>query len=230
MPALGGPAAHREARARETGFDRVATVYQALEYLAFGRALERARFCHVPHLRICQDVLVIGEGDGRFLARLLKAAPHARVRSIDGSQRMIARAKQRLSPADRERVCFECVDLRDLTFAPAAHDAIVTMFVLDCFPHHEATALAHRLAHSLRPGGVWAFADFAIPATGWRRWRAIVWTRTLYAFFRWQAALPPLEEILLGIGLRPSVAATFQHGLLRAVLYVKAPAPLAPGI
>src|SRR5690606_35643402 len=47
------------------GFVRVARIYHALERLAFGRALERARFALLPALAGCRDVLVLGDGDGR---------------------------------------------------------------------------------------------------------------------------------------------------------------------
>ena len=120
-------------RPRAKTFDRVAGVYRLLEYLAFGRALESARLCHVERLRECREILVIGEGDGRFLERLLAVAPHAHVRCIDVSAAMLALAERRLDAAARARVSFECADARTAVVQPQAYDAVATMFVLDCF-------------------------------------------------------------------------------------------------
>lgn len=208
-------------------FDRVAGIYQALEYLAFGRALEQARLRYLERLRDRRHVLIVGEGDGRFLERLLAVAPQARVRCVDSSAAMLARAANRLDPAARARVAFACADVRVADIPPRTYDAVVTMFVLDCLSAVEVTGVVQRLAEGLQPEGVWLFADFAIPTRGWQRLRAELWVRTLYLFFRWQTGLearqlPPSEDILRGAGFRLLDSTTLQHGLLRSALYVPA--------
>jgi ubiquinone/menaquinone biosynthesis C-methylase UbiE len=205
-------------------FDRVAGIYQLLEYVAFGRTLEAARFRYLERLKDCRQILVVGEGDGRVLQRLLRLAPHASVRCIDSSAAMLARAERRLDHPARARVSFECADARTVAVPAMAYDAVVTMFVLDCFSPVEVVRLVERLAGGLRPDGLWLFSDFSIPASGWRRLRAELWVRCLYAFFRWQTGLavrelPPSEEILRDAGFRVLESTTFQHGLLRTALY-----------
>jgi SAM-dependent methyltransferase len=211
-------------------FDRLSGIYRALEYLAFGRTLEVVRFRYVEKLRQCRDIVIIGEGDGRFLVRLLEVARDARVRCIDSSPAMLARAARAVSAADCARVSFEQTDVRTACFEPGSCDAVVTLFVLDCFTSDDVVAVVRRLTASLRPGGLWLFGDFVIPASGWRRLRATVWVSSLYAFFRWQTglpvrSLPPSEAILIGSGLSPVTTATFQHGLLEAILFRSAPPP-----
>ena len=49
--------------------DRIARSYRWLEYAAFGVALERARFDFLRCAAEARRVLILGEGDGRFLAR-----------------------------------------------------------------------------------------------------------------------------------------------------------------
>lgn len=208
-------------------FDRVAGIYQLLEYAAFGRALEAARFRYLDRLKDCRQILVAGEGDGRFLERLLSIAPDAHVRCIDISAAMLARAEHRLDRDQRARVSFECADVRSVEVAPQAYDAVVTLFVLDCLTPDEVFRLVARLAGGLRPSGLWLFSDFSIPARGWRRARARLWVGFLYAFFRWQTGLavhevPPCEDILSAAGFSVLEDATFQHGLLRTVLYARA--------
>jgi ubiquinone/menaquinone biosynthesis C-methylase UbiE len=207
-----------------TNFDRVADAYRLLEYLAFGQSLETARFCHLPALHACRNVLIVGEGDGRFLVRLLRLVPDVRVRVLDSSERMLALAAERVTAIDRDRVSFECVDVRTAGVKASAYEAIVTLFVLDCFSADDVARLVHRLERSLQAGGLWLFADFVAPPRGWRRWRAAIWIRALYAFFGWQTGLPvrrlpPSEQILSSVGLRPESTSLFQHGLLASVLY-----------
>jgi SAM-dependent methyltransferase len=211
-----------------TSFDRIAGIYRALEYVAFGRALEAARLQYVDRLRACRHVLIVGDGDGRFLERLVQVAPEARIRSIDSSAAMLARAAGRLDPAARARVAFECADIRSAAIPLGAYDAVVTMFVLDCLTPAEVAQVVRSLAGGLESGGVWLFADFVIPPRGWRRLRARVWIRALYLFFRWQTGLaadrlPPSEQILDAAGLHRMTSTSLQHGLVRTAVYVATP-------
>ncbi|MEO8196030.1 MAG: class I SAM-dependent methyltransferase [Thermoanaerobaculia bacterium] len=195
-----------------------------MERLAFGGALERARFAHVDALRTCRSILLLGDGDGRFLERLLAAAPGARVHSVDASAAMLALAAARVAPADRVRVKFENADARTIALPLAAYDAVATLFFLDCFTPEETRALVTRVAGSIRPGGQWLFADFAVPEGGWRRCYSRVVVGGLYAFFRWRARisarrLPDSERTIAGAGFRAEVSSTLAQGLLRSVLF-----------
>jgi len=206
-------------------FDRLARGYPALERLAFGRDLERARFRHLDRLRDCRDILLLGDGDGRCLARLVGIAPEARIHSVDSSPAMLARAAARIGPADaRSRVRFEAADARSVRLPADRYDAVVTFFFLDCFRPEEVAELVPRVAASLRPAARWLYADFALPPAGWARWRARLWLAVLYAFFRWQTKitarrLPPSEDIIERTGFRREALCEFQGGLVRSVLF-----------
>lgn len=208
----------------EANFDSVAAIYRLLEYAAFGRALERARFRYLDRLQACRDILIIGEGDGRVLERVLRLAPQASVRCIDSSAAMLERAGARLDPDVRGRVTFEHADARSVVIPPDTCDAVVTLFVLDCFSPHDLTRLVERLLAGLRASGLWLFADFVIPEQGWPRVRARAWITFLYAFFRWRTGLPvrelpPSEEILRAAGLHLTESTTMRGGLLRTSVY-----------
>jgi len=206
------------------GFDRLAGSYRALEWLAFGNDLERARFAWLPALAERNSILVLGEGDGRCLARLLALAPQARVHCVDSSPGMLARARARLSEADARRVEWECADARAVALAPGRYDAVVTLFFLDCFSAADVGRLVARVGAALQPGACWLFTDFVLPESGWRRCRARAWLGLLYGFFRWQTRLgarelPPSEAILAAAGWRPDQRRDFQAGLLRAAIF-----------
>src|SRR5437660_724241 len=52
-------------------FSFIARPYRFLEHLALGRALERTRLHFLSAVSHQAQALVLGDGDGRFLARLL---------------------------------------------------------------------------------------------------------------------------------------------------------------
>lgn len=212
-------------------FDRVASIYRALEYLSFGRALEHARFTGLHRLAGCRDILVLGEGDGRCLAQLLRVAPAARVHCVDASAAMIARARARVADRDLPRVTFEQADARVVELPIGHYDAVVTCFFLDCLSPAEVEALIQRIAPSLRPGARWLFADFAVPAHGWRRviFQPIV--RGLYLFFKWRTGLkvtrlPPSEALLEQHGWRTVNQREFRRGLIRQVVLERTCSPV----
>ncbi len=212
-----------------SGFDRLARPYRALEYAAFGRDLERARFAFLSRLAGCRDILLLGEGDGRCAARLAGIAREARILCVDSSPGMIARASRRISPADAARVTFLCADALEYSPEPGAFDAAATLFFLDCFDEEGVEAVVARVGRGLRPGARWLFADFVLPGGGMARLRARAWLTVLYAFFRAgtglrTSALPPSERVLERAGWSLAEAREFQGGFVRSAVYAR-PAP-----
>ena len=97
--------------------DRLARWYRWLEYLGWGRGLERRREQFLPETSDARHVLMLGEGDGRFLAAFLRANPHAEVDYVDLSVGMLALAEKRAGAAATGRVRFHHADARDLAVA-----------------------------------------------------------------------------------------------------------------
>ena len=209
------------------GFDRVAAVYHLLEYAAYGRQLQRARVAHLGALSHCRTILIVGDGDGRCLEMVLRVAPEATITSIDASRAMQAMARRRVEAAGAGgRVTFECADIRRTALPSAHYDAVVTMFVLDCFQPDEAAAVVQRLAAAVTRRGQWLFADFAVPARGWRRLHGQIQVALLYAFFRWQTGmaaseLPSSEALIEGQGFRCRDVLARRAGSIRSVWFAR---------
>lgn len=203
---------------------RLASWYRWIEYAAFGKGLERRRFAFLSRLADCHRVLILGEGDGRNLARLLAAAPIAHCDVVELSPEMIALAKTRVG--DSDRVTFRCADAL-LAEWPADHyDAIVTNFFLDCFREDEARRLMRQLATALKPNGIWLIGEFAIPLKGWQRLQAQIWIWTMYRFFGVTTglrakALPPIEALMREAGMRRIERAQERAGMMISEVWIK---------
>jgi len=184
--------------------DPLAHWYRWLEYAAFGRALERCRFAYLNRLADLQSILILGEGDGRALERMLDISLAARIDVVEVSSRMIGLAQRRIAGSTRVRFIQE--DASSIRFQPLTYDAIVTCFFLDCFSEPEACELIERLSQALIPNGIWLMSDFAIPALGWRHWHAKFWITAMYGLF-WLTtdlrvgSLPPIAALLSRAGL-----------------------------
>ena len=210
-------------------FDRLARWYHVLEFMAFGRDLERARFEFLDRLSGSREILLLGEGDGRCAERLARLAPSARILCVDSSQRMIERASRRVGGGlSCSRVTFKCGDVHSFTPEFGRFDAVATLFFLDCFDAVGVASIVARMDASLRPGALWLFADFALPLRGMALFRARVWLRVLYSFFRLSTGLsvsklPPSENVLTRSGWSRIACRDFQWGLIRSAVYSRNP-------
>ncbi len=79
----------------EPNFNPIARPYRWLEYLTLGKALENCRIHYLPQLLDRRHALVIGDGDGRFLAQLLTHNPSLHADAVDTSATMLHLLLQR---------------------------------------------------------------------------------------------------------------------------------------
>ena len=175
--------------------DPLARWYRWLEYAGIGRALERRRFEFLPEVGDARRVLILGEGDGRFLAAFLRVNGHAEIDVVDNSAEMLAAACRRAGQsldmdAVARRVRFHHADARAWPLPVAVrYDLIVTHFFLDCFGDEEVEELVRRCAESAAQGCRWLVSEFRQPARGLAAWRARVWIGGLYRLFGWATGL-----------------------------------------
>jgi SAM-dependent methyltransferase len=150
--------------ASPANFDRIARPYRWLEYLTFGPMLERCRFYRIPQLTSARRALVLGDGDGRFLARLLAANPSLHADAIDQSPAMLRLLESRAeSIGARTHVHIHRGDA--LAFQPSeTYDLVATHFFLDCLSTEQVQTLASRIRPHLAPNAIWIVSEFAIPS------------------------------------------------------------------
>lgn len=210
----------------EPNFDRVAALYRWAEYLALGPLLQRTRTALLPQLSAPHRVLVLGDGDGRFLEQLLLRFQDCDVLAVDTSAAMLERLRRRCersSPKASTRL--RTLRQNMLTVdAPADTDLVVTHFVLDCLSQNDVDSLVARLAPRLTTGGLWLVSDFALPANRLLRPVGALYIRALYLAFRIltglrNQALPDPGRSLDSSGFVCIARRTFLCGLLYTELW-----------
>ncbi|WP_158823439.1 class I SAM-dependent methyltransferase [Granulicella sp. S156] len=166
----------------EPNFDSVAHLYRWAEYLSLGPLLQHTRVHFLPQLSACRSAFVLGDGDGRFLARLLAQNPSLHALAIDTSATMLELLQKRCAPASSR---LRLQQTSALTAAPPDDvDLIVTHFFLDCLTQIEVDELAKRIATQSQPETLWLLSDFQVPPSGAARPLARLYIRALYFAFR----------------------------------------------
>ena len=207
---------------RKPNFDRLARVYQTLEYLTFGPLLDRTRTHFLPELRDARRALVFGDGDGRFLACLLAQNPALEADAVDLSPCMLAQLEHR-SASSADRLHLHCADA--LEFVPRfVPDLVVTHFFLDCLTSAQVARLARQITERMSPGALWLVSEFRVPPRGAARLLARMLIRSLYLAFRILtglrvARLPDYTVVLTSSGLTRFAYRDRLFGILRTELW-----------
>jgi SAM-dependent methyltransferase len=174
-------------------FDRLAPHYEWIEKLTYGGLLQWCRTAFLGELGPVAWVLVLGEGNGRFLKAFLETNTTAMVDVVEASPAMVELAKRRISilPGALERVNWIIADARRFEPTHEAYDLVVTNFFLDCFPPIVLSSLVECLALGLRPGGRWLVGDFRCPPRGlFRKLASQAVLRLMYAAFTLVTRIP----------------------------------------
>jgi ubiquinone/menaquinone biosynthesis C-methylase UbiE len=197
--------------------DSIARLYRWVEYAMFGSALQRRRVAFLPEVAGARRVLVLGDGDGRFLEKLVKQNPRAGFDYVDLSGRMLDLARGRAGTA---RVTYHQADALEIALPERGYDLVVTHFFLDCFAESGAARLVERVAHAACPRTRWLVSEFRRT-----RWSPPV-LAGLYLFFRITTGLKTRRLIdhhplLAQQGFQMLRAESAWLGLLASELWVR---------
>ncbi len=221
---------------KAANFDPIAKPYRWLEYLTLGPALQRCRTYFLPSLALQNNALVLGDGDGRFLARLLSLNSHLEADAVDSSAAMLQLLRhncETASPSAAPRLHTHKVDARN--FQPArTYDLVVTHFFLDCLTQSDLKDLVERIVPAMSPQALWLLSDFRIP-DGLFHLPAQLLIRGLYLAFRVLTGLrtmrlPDHKVALTRAGLIPTAVRTSLYGLLTTEVWHLQPPRICPTI
>ncbi len=173
---------HDLAQSQPANFNRLAQIYRWAEWFTFGPMLSKCRNVFLPEMESRQSALVIGDGDGRFTARLLQQNPHIFVEAIDSSEAMLLELTRR-AKSNAGRLKMRNVDAVEFIPASPEYDLVVTHFFLDCLSTDEVARLAARLRENVAEGALWVVSEFAVPKTRYGRLVAKPLIAALYRAF-----------------------------------------------
>ncbi len=177
---------------RAPNFNSLARPYRWMEWFSFGPWLWLTRIAFLGKLTECRRALVLGDGDGRFTARLLGQNRGVSIDAVDASSAML-KALHRRAGAEAGRVRNHLADIREwqpaTNGAASAYDLIVTHFFLDCLTTAEVEALAARLRAAVAPSALWVISEFAVPEGWLGRLIARPLIAGLYLAFGWLTGL-----------------------------------------
>ena len=171
-------------RAAVANFDRVARIYRWVEYLALGPLLKRTREKFLPQLTGARRALLLGDGDGRFAAALLRCAPEVHLHAVDSSAAMLRLLHRRCARDGNDtRATVEQGSVLGMG-ARSSYDLVTTHFLLDCLTQNEVEALTTQLATQVSPGCLWVVSEFGMPRGRLSGLVAAWYIRLLYLGFR----------------------------------------------
>lgn len=200
-------------------FNSLATIYRWMEWLSFGPWLGWCRSAFLNRVRDRRRALILGDGDGRFTARLLRQNPDIQIDAIDASPAML-RALIRRAGRERLRLRTETSDARLWhPSAQARYDLVVTHFFLDCLTTDECAALAAKLRPVAEDHALWIVSEFSVPPAGPQKIFAQAIVDALYQAFAWMTGLtlrrlPGYESALRAAGFSLAKRRDWMTGLL----------------
>lgn len=213
--------------AAQPNFDSLARTYRWMEYLSFGPLLERCRFHLLSECTDARRALVLGDGDGRFTARLLAINKKVTIDAVDSSAAMLAKLHRSARRADLNvelRLRTIHADLRQWMPDTNDYDLVVSHFFLDCLTDDGVEALVERTLPHLSQDAHWLISEFAIPDGRCRRACAHLLIRTLYFVFARMTRLrvkhlPDYAASMQRHGFRRGQHASFLGGLLTGEIW-----------
>jgi hypothetical protein len=209
-------------------FDTLAPHYRWMEWLLAGGKLQRCRTAFLREVKDARNVLLLGEGNGRFLVPFARANRSAQITIVDASAGMLRQTQRRVASlgpqGNPERIEYVHADVLAWSRPERSFDLIVTNFFFDCFRAEQLEALMPRLASSAAANAQWLVSDFRVPQRGFARWRARWIVAVMYGFFRIVTRLParvlaPVDSLLQSAGFELRERRISEWGLLHTDLW-----------
>jgi SAM-dependent methyltransferase len=165
-------------------FDCLSQVYRWMEYFSFGPYLQQCRRLRVAEMSACKRALVYGDGDGRFLAELVRRVPKIRATTVDASNKMLDRLARRLPSEAQVRLLHaDALECEPVGFPDGPFDLVISHFFLDCFNEAEIASLVAHVNVLVEKTALWVVSDFAIPPRRPARLLGMLIVRGLYLAF-----------------------------------------------
>lgn len=162
-------------------YDRIATNYDRLSRLVFGKSIVRAQQALLPFVSSPARILIVGGGTGWILEEIAKHCPSGlAIDYVEISSNMLDLARRR--DCRENQVTFVHTGIEDYA-APMKYDVVMTPFLFDNFSRERAREVFEKLDKILENGALWLFTDFHIDQNLNRIWQKAL-LRSMYIFFK----------------------------------------------
>ena len=158
-------------------FDRIATFYDRLAGLVFGKAIQRSQAYFLRKIMPGSQVLILGGGSGHILDALDQLGIQMQVVYIERSAKMLQLSRGRLLS---RRLSVSFIHGTGADIPPRKFDVVITAFFLDVFEEKGLSRVMKTIDGQLKFGGKWLQTDFVNTSSLWQR--ALV--KCMYLFFR----------------------------------------------
>lgn len=209
-------------------FERIAPFYQLIESLTAGSSAQQCRTALLHHLAFAKSVLLLGEGNGRYLCVLRERFPEMEITVVDSSAKMLQLLRERLATKSftEDKITLIEQDILHWEVPVDRYDAVVANFFFNCFGPTELKTLIHKIAPAIKLKGICLLADFREPRQWFRRLRAKIILKLMYGFFRYSTQLDARrlsspDEPLEDAGFHLRERELHEWGLLHADLWVR---------
>lgn len=208
-------------------FNRVAPIYDFFKTLLFLGSIQRCQYYHLPHLKGCKNILVIGGGTGRIVGAIQQYCAFDTMVYVDSSEQMIKKAREFIRkkyPGIENLIEFQTSDVNDLLLHKQ-FDAIIMPFVADCFSSNPLINLGKKLSKVLSPGGILLLSDFyESKSSGLAKALSRIITVPLYFVLDILCGLginrlPDFDELTNTMNLGKTGEHLFFFGLLKSMVY-----------
>jgi tRNA (cmo5U34)-methyltransferase len=211
-------------------FDRVASIYDQLAKLVFGKSIREAQRYFLTEIQEGSQVLIIGGGTGWILQDLSRLK-NCSITYLEASSAMLKVAEQhyirlqaKFSSQNTEVIFVE----GSVSALPplATFRVIISFFLLDVYANPEARMLMKTLKTMLQPSGIWLYADFEKSENPIKKAWQIPFLWLMYRFFQLTTnlennRLPDLKQLFNELELTLKKQHSFYHTFIRSAVYQK---------
>jgi ubiquinone/menaquinone biosynthesis C-methylase UbiE len=163
-------------------FDLIASFYPLLEQTVFGSTLSQARRIFMTQVRAGNHILLIGEGNGRFLFEALQQTSAESFTVVDSSARMLATTARRIEAVDHcPHVELIHANILEWRSTAAYYDRVVTHFFLDQFRPDCIRRVVEVISRLATEDALWINVDFTSENQDLRQ-KFLMWVQ--YRFFQ----------------------------------------------
>ncbi|HEY5692650.1 MAG TPA: class I SAM-dependent methyltransferase [Cyclobacteriaceae bacterium] len=198
-------------------FNWIASYYDKLVNLIFGKSILEAQHCHLELIPAHANILVLGGGSGKWVSEIIKTNKTCHILFVDASSKMMDQAKYNLEGV--EQVSFIHGTQNDL---PNLHfDVIITHFFFDMFTTQQLHMLIEQLDRQLNSPSLWIVSDFEKS----KYWHSLM-LKMMFLFFKLSNTienndLPDWNDIMKSQHFKVSKTMSLYGDFIQSRLYVK---------